>query len=197
MKTKIASKIKSRKPRGKHAKIAYLKRSAAAKSVHHRRTLKRHAKVHVLAIAVVSFFVVTAGVVLASQADNLVPPPGNDAQVNAYIRAAQAATQAKRAQQTAAQAKAENPDQIGAASWYAIGLPNPDALTCASTTFPRGTHLRVHDLRNGREVVCLVNDYGPTPGTKRVIDLSRGSYSSLEGLGSGTMPVEIWAVAGP
>lgn len=196
MKTKIAKKITSHKPRGKHAKIAHLKRSAAGKMAHHRRITKRQAKVHVLAIAVVTFFVATAGVVLASQADNLVPPQGNDAQVNAYIRAAQAATQAKRAHQTVAQA-AQNPDQIGAASWYAIGLPNPDALTCASTTFPRGTHLRVHDLRNGREVVCLVNDYGPTPGTKRVIDLSRGSYSSLESLGSGTMPVEIWAVAGP
>jgi rare lipoprotein A (peptidoglycan hydrolase) len=196
MKTKIAKKLKPHKPRGKHAKIAYLKRSAAGKAVHHRRLVKRHAKVHALAIAIVTFFVVSAGVVLASQADNLVAPPGNDAQVNAYIRAAQAATQAKRAQQTAAQA-AQNPNQIGAASWYAIGLPNPDALTCASTTFPRGTHLRVHDLRNGREVICLVNDYGPTPGTKRVIDLSRGSYSALEGLGSGTMPVEIWAVASP
>jgi rare lipoprotein A (peptidoglycan hydrolase) len=46
-------------------------------------------------------------------------------------------------------------------------------------------------------VVCLVNDYGPTPGTKRVIDLSRGAYSQLEGLGSGTMPVEVRRVDNP
>ena len=197
MKTKIAKKLKPHKPRGKVAKIAFLKRSAAGKAVHHRRITKRQAKVHILATCIVLFFVASAGAVLASQASNLMPPPGNDAQVNAYIRAAQAATQAKRAQQTAAQAQAQDPAQIGAASWYAIGLQNPDALTCASTTFPRGTHLRVHDLRNGREVICLVDDYGPAAGTHRVIDLSRGSYSALEGLGSGTMPVEIFPVAGP
>jgi rare lipoprotein A len=57
--------------------------------------------------------------------------------------------------------------------------------------------LQVTDLRNGRKVVVLVNDYGPTAATGRVIDLSRGSYSQLEGLGSGTMPVEIRVVAHP
>lgn len=197
MKTKITKKLKPRKPRSKAAKITFLKRSAAGKTASRRRLIKKHAKVHVLAIAIVSFFVVSAGVVLASQASNLVPPPGNDAQVDAYVRAAQAATQAKRAHQTALQAQAQNPDQIGAASWYALGLASPDALTCASTTFPRGTHLRVRDLRNGHEVICLVNDYGPTAGTHRVIDLSRGSYSALESTGSGTMPVEIWTVGSP
>jgi rare lipoprotein A (peptidoglycan hydrolase) len=194
MKTKITKKPK---PRGKIAKIAYLKRSAAGKAVHHRRLLERHAKVHILAVSVVLLFVTSAGVVLANQASNLTPPSGNEAQVDTYIRAAQAASAAKRKELSVAQAQVQLPNQIGAASWYAIGLQNPDALTCASTTFPRGTYLRVHDLRNGHEVVCLVDDYGPAAGTKRVIDLSRGSYSALESLGSGTMPVEIWVTAGP
>src|SRR3954469_24205833 len=53
------------------------------------------------------------------------------------------------------------PDQSGRGSWYALGLPAPDALSCASRTFPRGTYLQVKDLRSGRSVTCLVNDYGP------------------------------------
>lgn len=89
------------------------------------------------------------------------------------------------------------PDQIGQASWYALGLPHPDALTCASTTYPRGTYLLVTNLRNGRNVICLVNDYGPEKGTKRVIDLSRGSFVVIDSLGSGTAPVEIRVVPKP
>lgn len=191
MKTKI---IKNLRPRGKKAKIAYLKRAAAAKMVHHRRHTRRHAKIHLWGTLTVLICVVTAGVAFATQVNTLVPPPGNTAQVNAYIRIAKAHAAAERAQQaTAAQA----PAQIGAASWYALGLAHPDALTCASRQFPRGTYLRVHDLRSGKEVICLVNDYGPVAGTNRVIDLSRGSYSALESLGSGTMPVEIWVATGP
>lgn len=85
-------------------------------------------------------------------------------------------------------------DQIGMASWYAFGLPAPDALTCASTTFPRGTYLQVTNRRNGKTVVCLVNDYGPQAWTGRVIDLSRGSFRMIEDLGSGTTPVLIKVV---
>ena len=193
MKTKTIAKPK---PRSKAAKITLLKRSAAGKAVHHRRRLKRQAKIHLLAMLTVLFGVVTAGVSLATQVNNLVPPPGNTAQVDAYIQAAQAQTKALRAQQAKSAARTQAPAQIGAASWYALGLHSPDSLTCASRTFPRGTHLRVRDLRNGNEVICLVNDYGPAAGTNRVIDLSRGSYSQLEGLGSGTMPVEIWVADG-
>ncbi len=89
------------------------------------------------------------------------------------------------------------PDQVGTASWYALGLPAPDALTCASTTFPRGTYLQVRNLRNGRTVICLVNDYGPEAWTRRVLDLSRGSFRLIEGLGAGTTPIEIRVVPPP
>ncbi|HUD11401.1 MAG TPA: septal ring lytic transglycosylase RlpA family protein [Candidatus Saccharimonadia bacterium] len=83
------------------------------------------------------------------------------------------------------------PAQTGRSSWYALGLAQPDALTCASRTFPRGTYLQVKDLNNDRTMVCLVNDYGPAIWTGRVIDLSRGSFEQLESLGVGTIPVEI------
>lgn len=87
--------------------------------------------------------------------------------------------------------------QVGRASWYALGLPAPDALTCASRTFPRGTFLHVKSLRNGKIVVCRVNDYGPEAWTNRVIDLSRGSFRQIDNLSAGTAPVEIRVAAGP
>lgn len=89
------------------------------------------------------------------------------------------------------------PDQTGRGSWYALGLPAPDAITCASRTFPRGTYLQVKDLHSGRSVVCLVNDYGPEAWTGRVIDLSRGSFRQVDNLGVGTIPVEIRVVDAP
>ena len=90
-----------------------------------------------------------------------------------------------------------SPDQSGKASWYALGLPEPDAITCASRTFPRGSYLQVKNLRNGRIVVCRVNDYGPEAWTGRVIDLSRGSFVQIDSLSAGTAPVEIRVVPPP
>lgn len=94
-------------------------------------------------------------------------------------------------------APAPKPDQDGVASWYALGLPNPDALTCASTRFGRGSYLQVTNKRNGRTVTCLVNDYGPASWTGRVIDLSRGSFTVIENLSRGTAPVEVRLVPPP
>ena len=89
------------------------------------------------------------------------------------------------------------PDQAGRGSWYALGLPAPDTLTCASRTFPRGSYLEVKDLYNGNTVTCRVNDYGPEIWTGRVIDLSRGSFRAVDNLGRGTIPVEIRLVSSP
>jgi len=85
----------------------------------------------------------------------------------------------------------------GRGSWYALGLPQPDALTCASRTFPRGTYLLVKDLYNGRTMICRVNDYGPEVWTGRIIDLSRGSFTQVDSLGRGTIPVELRVASGP
>jgi hypothetical protein len=89
------------------------------------------------------------------------------------------------------------PAQSGRGSWYALGLPQPDAFTCASRTFPRGTYLLVKNLRNSRTVVCRVNDYGPAAWTGRVVDLSRGSFNQVDSLGTGTIPVELRVASGP
>jgi rare lipoprotein A (peptidoglycan hydrolase) len=88
-------------------------------------------------------------------------------------------------------------DQTGQASWYALGLPSPDSLTCASRTFPRGSYLHVTSLRTKREVTCLVNDYGPEAWTNRVIDLSRGSFTQIDSLSLGTTPVEVRVIPTP
>ncbi len=85
----------------------------------------------------------------------------------------------------------------GRGSWYALGLPAPDSLTCASRTFPRGTYLHVTNLYNGNAVICRVNDYGPEAWTGRIIDLSRGSFRALDNLGRGTIPVELRVASGP
>lgn len=85
----------------------------------------------------------------------------------------------------------------GRGSWYALGLPQPDALTCASRTYPRGTYLLVKNLYNNKTVICRVNDYGPEAWTGRIIDLSRGSFSQVENLGRGTIPVELRVASGP
>jgi hypothetical protein len=89
------------------------------------------------------------------------------------------------------------PAMTGRGSWYALGLPAPDSLTCASRTFPRGTYLLVKNLYNSRTVVCRVNDYGPEAWTNRIIDLSRGSFRELDNLGRGTIPVELRVASGP
>ncbi len=89
------------------------------------------------------------------------------------------------------------PAMTGRGSWYALGLPQPDALTCASRTFPRGTYLLVKDLYNGRTMICRVNDYGPEVWTGRIIDLSRGSFTQVDSLGRGTIPVELRVASGP
>jgi rare lipoprotein A (peptidoglycan hydrolase) len=94
-------------------------------------------------------------------------------------------------------AAVSGPAMSGRASWYALGLPAPDSLTCASRTFPRGTYLQVTDMYNGATMVCLVNDYGPEAWTGRVLDLSRGSFNQLDSLGRGTIPVELRVAAGP
>jgi hypothetical protein len=88
-------------------------------------------------------------------------------------------------------------DNVGRISWYALGLPEPDALTCASRVYPRGSYLQVTNKYNGRVVVCRVNDYGPEAWTGRILDLSRGSFRQVDDLGRGVIIGEIRVASGP
>lgn len=180
--------------RTKKAKIAFLQRSAAAKAHHHRKRHKKLALRHALVLGMLGIFTLATTGVVAAMADNLIPPPSKPIDMTPYIEAAKAERAAAAARKEAVESA---PNQSGVATWYALGLRAPDALTCASTKFPRGTYLKVKNLRNGAQVTCLVNDYGPTPGTNRVIDLSRGAFTKIGSLSTGTLPVEVRVVPGP
>lgn len=91
--------------------------------------------------------------------------------------------------------------KVGIASFYgdelrgrlqANGKPfNPDALTCASWYHPLGTKLRVTNISNGRTVLVTVTDRGPAKRLKRIIDLSRAAYQSIDNLDNGLCTVQI------
>lgn len=93
--------------------------------------------------------------------------------------------------------------QEGIASWYgpnfhgkktASGeIYDMHALTAAHTTLPLGTHVRVRNLSNGKEVTVRVNDRGPFV-KGRIIDLSFMAAKTLDLIGKGTGRVAIRAL---
>ncbi len=89
---------------------------------------------------------------------------------------------------------------MAVASWYGPdfhGKPtssgeyyNMYALTCAHKDYPFGTRLRVVNVKNGKEVECIVNDRGPfVPG--RDLDLSYAAAKKIDLIGPGTSTVMI------
>lgn len=96
--------------------------------------------------------------------------------------------------------------QFGVASWYGSqfqGLPtasgqpfNMDGMTCAHRQLPLGTHVRVTNLLNGRNLVLEVTDRGPFVG-KRVLDVSKGAAKRLGFMHAGLTPVRIQVVSYP
>ena len=79
--------------------------------------------------------------------------------------------------------------QVGAASWYARGLYNPQALTAASRDFSRGTFLKVTNLANNKSVIVKVNDHVVNP--KVIIDLSSGAFKKISSLWIGKVEVKV------
>jgi rare lipoprotein A len=92
----------------------------------------------------------------------------------------------------------------GKASWYGReqhGGPtasgerfNMYALTAAHLRLPMNTHVRVTNLRNGRQVIVRINDRGPY-GRKCIIDLSRAAAERLDMLNAGIVPVRLEVLA--
>jgi len=93
--------------------------------------------------------------------------------------------------------------QRGVASWYGKKFHGRRtssgevydmyAMTAAHKTLPLGTHVRVHNLKNDREVVVRINDRGPFV-RGRIIDLSYTAAKKVAMVGPGTAPVEIIAL---
>lgn len=86
------------------------------------------------------------------------------------------------------------PAIVHIATWYARGLKQPEAMTCASRVYPRGTRLRV--THKDRSVIVKVNDYGPTAEAHaqyggRDIDLSLGAARVLGIVREGVAKVKI------
>ena len=101
---------------------------------------------------------------------------------------------------------AEGFRQQGVASWYGKKFHGRKTsngevydmygISAAHKTLPFGTVVRVHNLRNGRELDVRINDRGPFV-KGRIIDLSYGAANRLGVVGPGTAPVEVVALAAP
>ena len=91
----------------------------------------------------------------------------------------------------------------GRASWYGTTahgkqtangeIYNRHALTAAHKGLPFGTVVRVHNLRNGRNVLVRVNDRGPFV-KGRIVDVSLKAAELLGMTKSGVVPVRLEVV---
>jgi rare lipoprotein A len=68
-------------------------------------------------------------------------------------------------------------DQFGVAACY--HNPNHRGLIAAHLALPFGTHVRVYNLDNGRNVVVTIVDRRPYATTGRIIDLSTVAADAL------------------
>jgi rare lipoprotein A len=67
-------------------------------------------------------------------------------------------------------------DELGLAAYY--HNPNHGRLIAAHLTLPFGTHVRVYNLDNGRNVVVTIVDRGPY-ARGRIIDVSTVAADAL------------------
>ncbi len=94
----------------------------------------------------------------------------------------------------------------GLASWYGRDFHgrktsngetyNMHAMTAAHKTLPLGIHVKVKNLRNGKEAVVRLNDRGPFV-KGRIIDLSYSAAKKVGIVGPGTAPVRIEVLGVP
>ena len=94
-------------------------------------------------------------------------------------------------------------ESCGVASWYSWGDPgigsqtasgevfDDTQATCAAWNYPFGTPLKITNVRNGRSVVCRVNDRGPAPRLGRAVDLTKSSFEKIADPEKGLIQVKI------
>ena len=68
---------------------------------------------------------------------------------------------------------------------------NMYAMTAASNSHKKGTKLLVTNPKNGKSVIVKVNDTGGFGKYGRTLDLSKGAFSKIADLNSGTCKVTI------
>jgi rare lipoprotein A (peptidoglycan hydrolase) len=49
----------------------------------------------------------------------------------------------------------------------------------------------VTNQENGKQIIVQVNDYGPDPGTGKIIDLDKVAFAKLASIGQGVIEVKI------
>lgn len=73
---------------------------------------------------------------------------------------------------------------------------NQNAMTCASNSHKMGTLLEVTNVKNGKSVVCRVNDTGGFSKYGVSLDLSKGAFAKIAPLSQGRAQVSIRRVSG-
>lgn len=98
------------------------------------------------------------------------------------------------------------PSRTGIASWYSETDPfinkhtangevfDDSKMTCASWDYAFGTLLEVTNVRNGKSVVCRVNDRGPAKRLNRMVDLSKAAFIKIENPRKGLTRVKMRVV---
>ena len=75
--------------------------------------------------------------------------------------------------------------RVGIATWYNF-IPG----RCATWYLPLGTRITVHDLTNGKSIVCRATDREGSHGN-RVVDLSESQFAQLTPLWHGVLRVKV------
>ncbi|MFA5020640.1 MAG: septal ring lytic transglycosylase RlpA family protein [Patescibacteria group bacterium] len=80
----------------------------------------------------------------------------------------------------------------GRASWY-VHPRYRQELMAASTVFPKGTRVKVTNLKNNKSVVVTIKDYGPDPirHPDRVIDLNKVAFQKIANTRTGIINVTV------
>ncbi len=73
---------------------------------------------------------------------------------------------------------------------------NQNAMACASNSHKMGTLLEVTNVKNGKSVVCRVNDTGGFSKYGVSLDLSKGAFAKIATLRQGRAQVTIKRVDG-
>ncbi len=96
------------------------------------------------------------------------------------------------------------------ASWYSKSAPgvgtktangekfDDKKLTCATKHDKFGTHLKVTNVKNGKSVICRVNDRGPHKRLKkRRVDLTKTAFKQIADSKHGLAQVSVKKVSSP
>ncbi len=81
--------------------------------------------------------------------------------------------------------------EIGMASWYCPRWCNK--LTAAHPKYPKGTKLKVTNLKNKKSVIVIVNDFGPIKAIhpNRIIDLTKTAFQKIASIKAGKIKVMV------